>query len=266
MATERECDIHNGEGGKPSPPPQARMWEVILYPDDINTPEALAQLRQVPNVAYILHDKDKHDDGQPKKPHYHCLKIFNNPTTQGSFERLIPNINSNQFRKVASQDGALLYLTHANNPEKAQYPRESIWTNMLDRVNKTYDNVKDVAKDLCAILDFIEEQYCLEWSTLADVMRYCATHGLYAALRQNSSLINQVIKDKMRYEAERARDLRHVEDCSHAQNEAVWTALKLLDYKGILPMATERGRAVRSALFADDGKLVWLSPCKRREA
>lgn len=265
MATERKHDVHNGEDGKPSPP-QARMWEVILYPDDINTPEALAQLRQIPNVAYILHDKDKHDDGQPKKPHYHCLKIFNSPTTQGSFERLIPNINSNQFRKVASQDGALLYLTHANNPEKAQYPRESIWTNMPDRINRTYDNVKDVAKDLCTILDFIEEQYCLEWSTLSEVMRYCATHGLYAALRQNSSLINQVIKDKMRYEAERARDLRHVEDCSHAQNEAVWTALKLLDYKGVLPMSTERGKLVRKTLFADDGKLVWLSPCKRKDA
>lgn len=242
------------ETEEPKKPPQARAWEAILYPDCPADEEALRYMIQTPCVAYILHDSDKHDDGTPKKPHYHLIKVFNSATTIGGMERMMPNVHSNQFQKVQNLEKALLYLTHYNNPEKAQYKREQIVTSMPDKVNRVYQNVGDIASALIDVLDFIEDQYVLEWYTLADVVRWCANNGYYGVMRQNSALISQIVRQKICTEQEISRDLDFGRRLENEATDTAWTVIKCLNKAGIVPSGGELQKRICANLFDENGK------------
>lgn len=101
-----------------------RCCEVILYPPLATLENVLPILRtkSIKEFAMILHDKDE------KKPHIHLLMWFYTPTPTSSvlgwFSAL--GVTMSNLGKIKSRKGALAYLTHANRPEKYQYPIEDV--------------------------------------------------------------------------------------------------------------------------------------------
>jgi hypothetical protein len=105
----------------------------------------------ITNWWYILHDKDKYTDeeqaqnplhieGELKKPHYHILMDFKNPT---SFETIAkwfnPHMQDGHYptnlvqNKTKTLTANILYLIHYKRPEKHQYnPLEITSKNTLD--------------------------------------------------------------------------------------------------------------------------------------
>lgn len=117
-----------------------RMFGVILYEDDVECvpaqliftfPDAFKRdyLSDVTHYAFIRHDCCIHDDGTPKKPHFHVVFKFKNPrnisTVANRFEMPVERIEL-----IHDWTGSVLYLTHQKYPNKYQYSADDIDTNL----------------------------------------------------------------------------------------------------------------------------------------
>ena len=102
-------------------------WVIIVYPDSApeNWREILDDLH-VPIFISPLHDKDVNADGEPKKPHWHVLFMWESEKSLTQMRELSEQLNAPVPKKQDSKRGAARYLCHLDNPEKAQYPIEDV--------------------------------------------------------------------------------------------------------------------------------------------
>ncbi len=85
--------------------------------------------------AFICHDKDTTPDGAVAK-HYHIFLHFG--TTSIRFDVLKKYIPYGQIKTARNSHAAMQYLIHKNNPEKFQYEKKDIFTNMEQEAFDAY--------------------------------------------------------------------------------------------------------------------------------
>lgn len=106
-----------------------RYWAMCVFID--SAPEGWKDRLQqtgLPCAISPLHDKDKHEDGTDKKPHYHVILAYSGPTTYNNVKALTTSLNQPIPIPLDSVKGYYRYLTHMDNPEKAQYSEDDITT------------------------------------------------------------------------------------------------------------------------------------------
>lgn len=159
--------------GKSSKNVKKRNWAFLLYPE--SAPEDwLEQLRQTGLQCVIspLHDKDINPDGSVKKPHYHVILVYGSPTTYNNVLSLTNGKLGQTIPKALEQvRGYYRYLTHEDNPDKAQYSKADIVTlngfDIRDFVELTRTEIVKIIRD---IQQFIRDNDLLEYSDLLDVL------------------------------------------------------------------------------------------------
>lgn len=115
---------------------------------------------QIKAYAYILHDKDILENGEPKPKHYHILLSLHNgnnvSTVINWFYGFIDDkgLEINTLGQIMNnRQGALLYLTH-NTPassHKYQYPKENIKSFNIDFFelpDTEQDNISSALEDM----------------------------------------------------------------------------------------------------------------------
>lgn len=110
-------------------------------------------------VATIIHDKDITDNGEPKTIHMHAYIETNEKHTKKQFIDILSELLQIDKQKI-SVDGTksnvlmLQYLTHKNQPNKAQYEVDRIITNnkelLNERMNTKYKTKEQKNNDLLA--------------------------------------------------------------------------------------------------------------------
>jgi hypothetical protein len=106
---------------------RTRSYATIVYPD--SAPENWIDiLTQFHISAFIspLHDKDINPTGEPKKPHYHVLLMFEGKKSVPQALEVFEAFGGVGCEIVNSQRGYARYLCHLDNPEKAQYSTEDV--------------------------------------------------------------------------------------------------------------------------------------------
>ena len=108
-------------------------------------------------VASIIHDKDITDNGEPKTIHMHAYIETNEKHTKKQFIDILSELLQIDKQKI-SVDGTksnvlmLQYLTHKNQPNKAQYEVDRIITNnkelLNERMNTKYKTKEQKNNDL----------------------------------------------------------------------------------------------------------------------
>ena len=149
-----------------------RNWAMVLYPE--SAPEDWRdQLRKTGLQCAVspLHDKDTNADGEPKKPHYHVILCYSGPTSFSVVERLTKQLGQPIPQPLEQVRGYYRYLTHADNPEKAQYSAAEIETingfDIRDFVEMTKSEVTRYKREL---LVFIRDNDLMEYADLLDVL------------------------------------------------------------------------------------------------
>lgn len=101
---------------------RSRTWATIVYKDSAleNWQEILGELC-VPCFISPYHDKDLNPNGEPKKPHWHILFMFDGVKSKEQIKEICDKIRSVGAENVSSTRGYARYLCHLDNPEKAQY-------------------------------------------------------------------------------------------------------------------------------------------------
>lgn len=167
--------------------PQNIAFEV--YPE--SAPEDWIQIvadLYCPFAISPLHDKDVNENGELKKPHYHCILCWPGPTTPKKLLSIIRDTLHQPYPEdLGSVAGYYAYFTHRNNPEKYQYDPDLIQTFNGFDVTK-YDKISETEKDRIAmrIEKFIDLYRITEYRDACFLLRECNKHQEYNFLRHNS--------------------------------------------------------------------------------
>lgn len=107
---------------KTSSDSRVRNFATVVYPESApdNWQEILSR-HCVPAFISPLHDKDVNPTGEPKKPHYHVVLMFEGKKSIAQVTEIFDTINGVGCEVVKSLRGYARYLCHLDNPEKAQY-------------------------------------------------------------------------------------------------------------------------------------------------
>lgn len=150
---------------------RTRNFATIVYPESApdNWQDILAQ-QFVPAFISPLHDKDINPTGEPKKPHYHVVLMFEGKKSVEQVTEIFNLIGGVGCEKVNSIRGYARYLCHLDNPEKAQYEQNLVRSlGGADYVG-TIGLVTDKYKAIGEMIDFCKENNIISYS---DLLEYC---------------------------------------------------------------------------------------------
>ncbi|WP_158653108.1 replication protein [Helicobacter baculiformis] len=165
-----------------------RYWAFIAYPDSV--PQNWLELLQGTGLMMAispLHDSDMNADETQKKPHWHVLLAYKGPTSYKPVLRVAELINATAPQPLESIKGYYRYLTHADNPEKAQYSTKDIkhlnGFSVRDFLEMTKGEALEAKKQ---ILQIIKEKNLTEYCDLIellqdndDLLDFASNHTLF---------------------------------------------------------------------------------------
>lgn len=149
-----------------------RNWAFVLYPESAPA-DWLEQLKQSGLKCAVspLHDRDVNADGEPKKAHYHVIACYEGPTTYSNVKAFTDRLNQPIPQPLEQVRGYYRYLTHADNPEKAQYSAADIQMingfDIREFVELTKSEVMRLMKE-CQTL--IRDNGLTEYGDLMDIL------------------------------------------------------------------------------------------------
>ncbi len=107
---------------------RSRGWACIVYPESV--PDGWVDALSGAHVQILispLHDSDVTADGEPKKPHWHVLAMFENPepeqTARGLFDRAGVTAPPEQVKSIRAY---ARYLVHMDDHDKHRYSEDDV--------------------------------------------------------------------------------------------------------------------------------------------
>lgn len=152
---------------------RTRNYATVVYTD--SAPEDWQEIlssKMIPAFISPLHDKDINPYGEPKKPHYHVILMFDSLKTKEQAIEIFNLIGGVGCEAINSIRGYARYLCHLDNPEKAQYDQEMVrsmcgadYPSVIGLVIDKYKAIKEMimfCKTNCiySYSDLLE--YCME--------------------------------------------------------------------------------------------------------
>lgn len=150
---------------------RTRNFATIVYPD--SAPEAWQEILSqqfIPAFISPLHDKDINPTGEPKKPHYHVILMFEGKKSVEQVNEIFNLIGGVGCEKVNSIRGYARYLCHLDNPEKAQYEQSAVRSMGGADYVGTIGLVIDKYKAISEMIDYCKENNIVSYS---DLLEYC---------------------------------------------------------------------------------------------
>lgn len=150
---------------------RTRNYATVVYPESApdDWQEILSQ-QFIPSFISPLHDRDINPGGEPKKPHYHVLLMYDSTKTVEQAREVFDLIGGVGCEKVQSIRGYARYLCHLDNPEKAQYSEEDVralcGADYIGIIGLILDRYKAIGE----IIDWCKDNEV--WS-YADLLEYC---------------------------------------------------------------------------------------------
>lgn len=149
-----------------------RNWAFVLYPE--SAPSNWLELLQQTGLQCAispLHNRDIDPTGEPKKPHFHVIACYSGPTSYNVVKGLTDSLKQPIPQALEQVRGYYRYLTHMDNPEKAQYDVSGIVTingfNISDFVDLTRSELLQIKQ---SIFGLIQAEDILEYSDLIDFL------------------------------------------------------------------------------------------------
>lgn len=154
-----------------------RNWAFVLYPE--SAPSNWRELLQDTGLQCAispLHDKDINPDNTIKKAHYHIILCYSGPTSYNAVKSITEMLNCPIPQSLEQVRGYYRYLTHKDNPEKAQYNDKDITTingfDISNYIELTASEVNTIKKELQVV---IRDNKLFEYAALMD---YCLDNNL----------------------------------------------------------------------------------------
>lgn len=130
MSNSQSRDSPN-DGKKVSNRISSKVWYFVVYPEstdikDVITNACLGRF----DYAIMLHDSDVDEEGNLKKPHYHCAIWRPTTSTLKQIKGLFDISHAERPRYGSTLSDYISYMTHEKEPQKHQYPLDNLKTNV----------------------------------------------------------------------------------------------------------------------------------------
>lgn len=171
-----------------------RRFRLLLYPEDLTHVSAMAHIMEnFDKYAFILHDKDKDENGEAKKEHWHIVVEFKNPRALSGVAKEL-HITDNYIRVCDYFAEALEYLLHLKAPEKHQYDIDEVNGTLVGKLKDLMNKgQKSECEKVFDLLDFIEET--TGYIKVSDFARHCAEVGTWDIFRRSSAIFLKAIEE-----------------------------------------------------------------------
>ena len=181
-----------------NPPNKSKYFCAVLYPDSssYDTDKLIKGLadEHLSFAVSPIHNRDVEEDGSRKKAHYHLLLAYSSATTlsniRGWFKACgMPESDLHSIRVCASAVGYFRYLTHKDNPEKAQYDVKDIrlFNDSNEVFKKFSKSASDKIDDLVRIFEIVDELDTISFHTLVQYLML-NERDLFKLLASSSAL------------------------------------------------------------------------------
>lgn len=150
---------------------RARNFATVVYPE--SAPDGWQDLLSchcVPAFISPLHDRDVNPTGEPKKPHFHVVLMFEGKKSIEQVTEIFKSIGGVGCEVVKSIRGYARYLCHLDNPEKAQYEPSDVRCIASDYIG-TIGLAIDKYVALGEMQDFCEKYDIVSFYALAKYAR-----------------------------------------------------------------------------------------------
>lgn len=175
-----------------------RYWAFIVYPE--SAPENWKEILQQTGLEIAispLHNKDTDPTGEHKKDHWHCIACYNGPTSANVVTHLTQRLNAPNPQYLESVKGYYRYLSHKDNPEKAQYDEnEIVALNGFNIHNFVELSRAEVAEQKRYIQQLIRDLDIVEYCDLLDYLLDNAEFDALDVATNNTLLFNNYIKSR----------------------------------------------------------------------
>ena len=151
-----------------------RNYATMIYLD--SAPENWFQILEdshVPCFVSPYHCCDTNPNGEPKKPHYHVMVMFDNVKTKEQAIEFFNSIGGVGCEVLESPRGMARYLCHLDNPEKAQYSISEVRSLAGADYFTVINTMADRQRTLREIQFFCKDNCIYSFAILLD---YCAMH------------------------------------------------------------------------------------------
>lgn len=170
-----------------------RYFTCILYEDDENFEKYTNNISyKFDEVTYIRHDRDITEDGNLKKPHYHVIfKVGENARWVNSVAEDIqipPN-----YLEGCNKDKMLLYLIHANDPDKTQYSIEEVEGELKNHLIELLEKREEEEIRVAWVFSYITANNIC---SITEITKWCITNKIYDVLRRNQMIIIKLIEEQ----------------------------------------------------------------------
>lgn len=181
-----------------NPKIKKRNWAFVMYPESMPDDfQDIISRSGIPCAISPLHDKDVNATGEVKKPHFHVILCYDGPTTYSAVSAFTASLNGTIPQPLESLKGYYRYLTHKDNPEKAQYSDNDIVCcngfNPRDFIDLTKSEVLQLIKDIQAL---IREGNIFEYSDLLDTLLDSDMVDMYDVATSHTMLLAKYIDSR----------------------------------------------------------------------
>lgn len=181
-----------------NPKIKKRNWAFVMYPESMPDDfQDIISQSGIPCAISPLHDKDVNATGEAKKPHFHVILCYDGPTTYSAVSAFTASLNGTIPQPLESLKGYYRYLTHKDNPEKAQYSDNDIVCcngfNPRDFIDLTKSEVLQLIKE---IQELIREGNIFEYSDLLDTLLDSDMIDMYDVATSHTMLLAKYIDSR----------------------------------------------------------------------
>lgn len=180
---------------------RTRNWSFLVYPESaVSDWKERIQKLFVKTLISPVHDKDINPDENNtlKKPHYHVLLMFDSVKTYKQVTEITEELKATIPQIAHSPKGLARYMTHMDNPEKAQYKAEDIIAlNGADLTELLKPSSQDRYSMIREMLQFIDNNQIMEFEDILIYAMHNKFDTWFPLLCDNSAyVIGQAIKSK----------------------------------------------------------------------
>lgn len=172
-------------------------YATIVYPE--SAPLDWIDILEEQHIQALIspiHDKDIDKEGNPKKPHYHVVLIFESLKSPQQAQEIFEKIGGVGTIPIHSLGAYSRYLCHLDNSEKAQYSKEDIreisGADYKECCRQNGEKEKEEEANLIELTQIILDKKIIYFYEVADLI--IKEHSdLFSVLKTNSYYIHSVV-------------------------------------------------------------------------